>query len=82
MGNVNREMGTLKTYQKEMLKHKTKQNTNWSEKKAFYDLISTLDMNEKRISELEDIGTCGNKMQENYFQNPKHPRTMGQFQKV
>lgn len=35
-----------------------------------------------RISELEDIGTCGNKMKENYFQNPKHPRTMGQFQKV
>ena len=55
MGNVNREMETLRKNKKEMVE-KQKKNTV-TENSAFDSLISRLDIVKKRISELADIAT-------------------------
>ena len=54
MGNVNREMETLRKSKKEMVE---KQKNTVTENSAFDSLISRLDIVKKRISELADIAT-------------------------
>ena len=54
MGNVSREMKTLRKKQKEMQEIK---NTGTETKTTFDRLISRLDMAEKRIFELKAIST-------------------------
>ena len=85
MGNVSREMETLRKIQKEMLAIKI---TVTETKNGFEELISRPDMAEERISELEDISIESLKTIEQKEQRLKknkqteYPRTVGQLQKM
>lgn len=52
MGNINREMKTLRKNQKEMLEIK---NILTERKNAFDGLISRLDTTKERVSKFEDV---------------------------
>ena len=82
MVNISREMNILKRNQKEMLEIKNivKEMTN-----VFGGLISTLDVAEERISELENISietskTKGQRKKETQKNRTEYQRGVGQLQ--
>ena len=84
MGNISREMETVKESQKEMLEIK---NTVTEMKNAFDRLIKRLDMVEERISGPEEVSIVTSKTEKQREKNnerdgAEYPRTVGQLQRV
>ena len=76
IGNVSRDMETLRKNQKEMLEIK---NTVRETKNDFDELVSRLNTAKKRTSELEGMSVETSQTEKQRQKGTEHLRTMGQI---